>query len=74
MPRRGGGPAAILKLESTFSLEWTNTSTTVNQSTSTQIAALTMGGPAYGYSGPILITAYWDNIYSSFMFAYTEPE
>jgi hypothetical protein len=52
------------------SLEWTNSSTYGTSSTSTQSAAATVGGPAFGYTGPTDVVVYWDTLYSSFMFAY----
>lgn len=54
----------------TGSLQWTNTSTSTQTTGSTQQASVTIGGPAFGYTGPTDILVYWDTIYSSFMFAF----
>ncbi|MFC5864180.1 DUF5050 domain-containing protein [Acidicapsa dinghuensis] len=58
------------KLKITGSLEWTNTNSYGTSSTSTQTAAATVGGPAFGYSGPTDVVVYWDTLYSSFLFAF----
>ena len=57
-------------LKVTGSLEWTSTSAYGTSSTSTQTAAATVGGPAFGYSGPTDVLVYWDTLYSSFLFAF----
>jgi len=54
------------------SFNWTDTSSQSTAKTQTQTAGLALGGPAYGYSGPIRIAVYWDTIYNSFMFAFAE--
>jgi hypothetical protein len=57
-------------LKVTGSLQWTNTSTLTGSNGSTQQANVTVGGPAFGYTGPTDILVYWDTVYSSFMFAF----
>ncbi len=58
----------------TGTLEWTNTNAYGTSNTSTQTAAATVGGPAFGYSGPTDVVVYWDTLYSSFLFAFpSEP-
>lgn len=57
-------------LKITGSLQWTNTSTSTQTTESTQQASVTVGGPAFGYTGPSNILVYWDTVYSSFMFAF----
>ena len=54
----------------TGSLQWTNTSTSTQTTGSTQQANVTIGGPAFGYTGPTDVLVYWDAVYSSFMFAF----
>ena len=54
----------------TASLQWTNTSTSTQTSGSTQQASVTIGGPAFGYTGLTDVLVYWDTVYSSFMFAF----
>jgi len=61
-------------LKVTGSFTWTNSSTSSASSGATQTAAVTVGGPAYGYTGPTDVLVYWDALYRSFMFAFpTEP-
>lgn len=60
----------LASLKVTGSFEWTNTSTSQTSNQSTQSASLTIGGPAFGYTGPTNIIAYWDTVYNSFMFAF----
>jgi hypothetical protein len=57
-------------LKVTGSLQWTNTSTSTQTTGSTQQASVTVGGPAFGYTGPTDILVYWDTVYLSFMFAF----
>jgi hypothetical protein len=65
------GPfTASLKVSTSF--EWTNVSTSASTKTATQSAAVTIGGPAYGYEGPTDVLVYWDTVFSSFAFAFSE--
>jgi hypothetical protein len=57
-------------LKVTTSLSWTNTATSGASEGATQSAAVTVGGPAFGYNGPTSVLVYWDTVYSSFMFAF----
>jgi Carboxypeptidase regulatory-like domain len=57
-------------LKTTGSLQWTNTSTSTQTTGSTQQASVTVGGPAFGYTGLTDILVYWDTIYQSFMFVF----
>ncbi|HXW14398.1 MAG TPA: carboxypeptidase-like regulatory domain-containing protein, partial [Terriglobia bacterium] len=64
-----------LGLNSSDSMEWTNTSSLGTSTQSLQSASATVGGPAIGFSGPPDVLVYWDTIYNSFMFAFptTQP-
>jgi Carboxypeptidase regulatory-like domain len=57
-------------LKVTDSFQWTDTSTSTQTTGSTQQASVTVGGPAFGYTGPTDILVYWDTVYSSFMFEF----
>jgi hypothetical protein len=61
-------------LKVTGTLEWTNTNTYGASNVSQQSAIATIGGPAYGYGGPIDVLLYWDTIYNSFMFAFPSQD
>lgn len=54
----------------TTSFQWTNTSTSGSTDVISESAAVTVGGPAFGYDGPTDVLVYWDTVYSSFMFAF----
>jgi hypothetical protein len=58
-----------VKIKDALSWEWTNKSTQSSSSSSSQSASVTIGGPAFGYSGPTLMMVYLDTIYNSFAFA-----
>jgi len=51
-------------------LQWTNTATDAQSTETTQSATVTVGGPAFGYTGPTDVLVYWDSVYDSFMFAF----
>jgi Carboxypeptidase regulatory-like domain len=57
-------------LKVTDSLQWTNTSTSTEVTGSSQSASVTVGGPAFGYTGPTNVQVYWDTVFSSWMFAF----
>jgi hypothetical protein len=57
-------------LKVTGSFEWTNTASSSLSNQSSQSASVTIGGPAFGYTGPTDLDAYWDTVYNSFMFAF----
>lgn len=54
----------------TGSMEWTQTSTSTLTTGSNQQASVTIGGPAFGYTGPTDVLVYWDTVYQSFMFSF----
>ena len=54
------------------SMEWTGTNSTETSIESKQSAAVTVGGPAFGYTGPTDVLVYWDTVYNSFMFAFPD--
>jgi hypothetical protein len=55
-------------------LTWTSTNSSEKTATLAQSASATVGGPAYGYQGPVSVLVYWDTLYSSFLFAFpAEP-
>ena len=54
----------------TGSMDWTNGTTSTQTTGSTQQASFTIGGPAFGYTGPTDVLVYWDTVYSSFMFSF----
>jgi len=58
------------QLKVTGSLQWTDTSTSTQTTGSSQSASVTVGGPAFGYTGPTDIQVYWDTVFSSWMFAF----
>jgi hypothetical protein len=57
-------------LKVTGSLQWTDTSTSTQVTGSSQSASVTVGGPAFGYTGPTDVQVYWDTVFSSWMFAF----
>jgi Domain of unknown function (DUF5050) len=58
---------SFLKNSSKFT--WTSENTTEKSDASSQRASVRVGGPSYGYEGPVQIVVYWDTVYRSFMFA-----
>jgi hypothetical protein len=54
----------------TGTFTWTNSSTTLDTSQSTQTASVTIGGPSFGYTGSTDVLVFWDSVYNSFMFAF----
>jgi hypothetical protein len=54
------------------SMEFTNTNSTETSTESKQSAAVTVGGPAFGYTGPTDVLVYWDTVYNSFTFAFAD--
>jgi Domain of unknown function (DUF5050) len=59
-------------LKSTSTLTWTCASSTETTNESTQSASVTVGGPAFGYTGPTDVEVYWDTMFNSFMFAFAK--
>lgn len=60
---------AKASLKDTASWEWTNKSSISNSTGTVQTASVTVGGPAFGYTGPTLMELYIDTIYHTFAFA-----
>jgi hypothetical protein len=58
---------ASIKAESNWT--WTDVSTTANSSSTTESAAVTVGGPSFGYTGPTDMGVYYDVLYKTFLFA-----
>ena len=52
----------------TTSWEWTNKSSHSSTTGTSQSASVTIGGPAYGYSGPTVMQVYIDTMYQTFAF------
>lgn len=55
-------------LQDTQSWEWTNTNTVATVAGSEQKMSLTLGGPAFGYTGPTNMDVYFDTLYNTFAF------
>lgn len=53
----------------TTTWEWTNKSSLTTTAGSSQSATVTVGGPAYGYTGGTIVQVYLDRIYNTFVFA-----
>jgi hypothetical protein len=65
----GGFPGlAKLALKDSLNWTWTSTSAQSSSSGSTESASVTVGGPAFGYTGPTDIAVYFDLIYRTFLF------
>jgi hypothetical protein len=56
-----------IKAESAWT--WTNTSTTANSTNTSESASVTVGGPAFGYTGSTDMAVYYDVLYKTFAFA-----
>ncbi len=57
-------------LKASESLEITMSATETTVQSSTQSAAVTIGNPSSAYDGPTVVLAYWDTVFSTFMFAF----
>lgn len=55
-------------LKDTSSWEWTNKSSLSSSAGTSQTASFTVGGPAFGYTGPTVLLVYVDAIYHTFAF------
>lgn len=53
---------------------WTNSTTNSTSADATESAAVTVGGPAFGYTGPTNMRVYYDVLYKTFLFVPIEPE
>jgi hypothetical protein len=60
-------------LQATGGWTWTNTNSTSTGSGTTQSASLTVGGPAYGYTGVTELAVYKDTIFNTFAFVLVPP-
>lgn len=66
-----GDPAvfrAALKTQNTWT--WTDTNSRADAIGSTESASVTVGGPAFGYTGPTDVAVYYDKMYKTFLFAF----
>jgi hypothetical protein len=50
--------------------KWTVTNETSSTEAKSQTAEFTLGGPSFGYSGPVGVDVYYDTLYKTFMFAF----
>ena len=60
------------KIEAKSNWTWTDTDTRSRSADTSESASVTVGGPAYGYSGPTDIAVYYDVIYKTFLFVPVE--
>jgi hypothetical protein len=60
------------EFQQSTTLQWTNTHATDESSTIGQSASFSLTGPATGYQGPTQVEAFKDNVYGTFMFAFTK--
>ena len=51
---------------------WTDSNTKAAQTGTDQKMSLTLGGPAFGYAGPVNMDVYFDTLYQTFVFVPTE--
>jgi hypothetical protein len=58
-----------LKVEDTFTYKHTAMSSSFTDDT--QSATLSVGQPAFGYTGPTDLYVYWDTIFQTFLFTFT---
>ena len=56
-------------LKDTASWQWTNKSSHTATSGTSESASVTIGGPAYGYTGNTVMEVYFDTMYKTFAFA-----
>lgn len=61
---------AKVSMKDTTSWSWSNKSSQSSSSGSTQTASLTIGGPSYGYTGPVEVEVLYDNVYRTFAFRF----
>lgn len=64
----GFGPFFTLKVKDSASWEWTNKTSFSSSVGRTESASATIGGPAYGYTGPTQVQVLYDSVYRSFAF------
>jgi hypothetical protein len=63
------GPISA-SLTVTTSFQWTNDNSVSRETDSIQSASASIFAPSSSYTGPIVLLAYWDSMYNSFMFAF----
>jgi hypothetical protein len=63
-----------LSLQTKDSWAWTNTSSTSRTAATTQTATVAIGGPSYGYEGPVMVEVLYDRIYKTFAFRFVDPK
>ena len=69
-----GGIEKIVQLPVAGSMQWVNTSSTGTSSSALLSATVAVGGPSFGYTGPIDVLIYWDTVSNTFMLAFpAEP-
>jgi hypothetical protein len=56
------------KVKDELKWTWTNSTTNSTSAEATESAAVTVGGPAFGYTGPTNIRVYYDVLYKTFLF------
>lgn len=56
------------KLQNQNQWTWTDTDTRSTTTSTSESAQVTVGGPSYGYTGPTLMSVYYDTLYKSFLF------
>lgn len=61
-------------LKDTSTWEWTNKTSQSSSTGTSQSATVTVGGPAYGYSGPTVMQVYLDSMYHTFAFVIVPAE
>lgn len=67
-----GMASTTLKVSTDWS--WTNSNSESVASGTLQSASLTIGGPGFGYAGPVEVEVYMDTIYNTFAFALVPPD
>jgi hypothetical protein len=55
-------------LKTEDSWNWTNTSSQASSAGTSESATVTIGGPAFGYTGPTEMEVYYDTVYKTFLF------
>jgi hypothetical protein len=62
------GPVFQATLTETNQFTWTSANSTANSAGNEQKMSLTIGGPAFGYAGPVNLAVYYDTLYQTFVF------
>jgi hypothetical protein len=61
-------PVFEATLKETNEFTWTSANSTANSNGNEQKMSLTIGGPAFGYTGPVNMAVYYDTLYQTFVF------